>query len=597
MGNFFDSSSISKYHRSRPIKDFDVNQTMYNMIYNESKNDMNLSAVSFLGGKMTYGELFSSADKLAKAFYDDGIREGDAVAIMTISMPIVQECLLALSKIGATMVFIDLRIKEKDLIKNINDSNCKTVVVFEDMLSKFENIINETDVSRVIVCSPKDYLPSLVRVLANLKDKKDGKKIVLPSDERFVRTSDFVKDVSDYNSLNPIGFDKERPSIIVGSSGSTGKPKQIVHTEYNFNFAALKMAYTDLPFYKGDTMYVAIPPFIIYGLGNSIYASMAFTMNALMTPYVSDETVYNDLGKFDISLAAPLHYRYIYNKICSLQKDIELLEKDNNKSELKIKYKELKRIFDGIKKVNTFVSGGDKISEDELLMMERLFDKSIVNGYGNNESVGASIVSPRFANKPGSIGIPMYGVDIKIVDPDTLVELKQGFVGELYVSTSNLFMHYLNNKVETDKIKFVDSNGKEWVRTGDLAKIDDDGFIIHMGRNRRLINKSAFKISPNTIEDVISCLDFVRDCVVVGVHDLEHLSVPMAFIELNDGVNFDDVIDIIKNKCNIDLPDYEIPSYFYSIDKIPYTPNHKQDFRALEVLGNEFVKSKQKKLV
>ena len=80
------------------------------------------------------------------------------------------------------------------------------------------------------------------------------------------------------------------------------------------------MAYTDLPFYKGNTMHISIPPFIIYGLGNSIYASMAFTMKAEMSPFVDENTVYNDLGKFDISLAAPLHYRYMYKQLIELNK-------------------------------------------------------------------------------------------------------------------------------------------------------------------------------------------------------------------------------------------------------------------------------------
>ena len=104
------------------------------------------------------------------------------------------------------------------------------------------------------------------------------------------------------------------------------------------------MAYTDLPFYKGNTMHISIPPFIIYGLGNSIYASMTFTMKAEMSPFVDENTVYNDLGKFDISLAAPLHYWYMYKQLLKLNESITELEKDDSLSarkELKQKMKEL----------------------------------------------------------------------------------------------------------------------------------------------------------------------------------------------------------------------------------------------------------------
>lgn len=591
-----------KYHRKKPIKDFDLNQTMYSLVTSESKDDLALKATGFMGNDMSYNDLIISADKLAQAFHNIGIKDGENVAILTISMPIVQQSLLSLSKIGATMSWIDLRSKPKDVLRYINSGNCKTIIVFEDMLPLIESIIDETDVKKVVVSSPKDYLSPIIKVLAMLKDKKDGKKIVLPNDPRFVRFNDFIKNVDTNNLITPVSFEKDRPSLIVQSSGSTGKPKQIVHTEYNFNSAVQKMAYTDLPFYKGNTMHISIPPFIIYGLGNSIYASMAFTMKAEMNPFVDENTVYNDLGKFDISLAAPLHYRYMYKQLIELNKSITELEKDNSleaKKELKQKMKELKRVLAGIDRAKVFVSGGDKIGADELIEMQQTFNKVIVNGYGNNECLGATIVSPMYANKPGSIGVPMEGIEVKVVNPETEEILPQGEIGELYISSDNLFVEYLNNPDETNKIKVIDELEKQWVKSGDLCYIDKDGYIIPRGRNRRLIRKEAFKISPDTIEEVISSIPFVQDCVVVGVDDEKSLSVPMAFIVLKDEtLSFDEVKDQIKEKCVEELPDYEVPTYFEQIEKVPYTPNDKQDFRALEELGNSIVRNKAaKKLV
>lgn len=591
-----------KYHRKKPIKDFDLNQTMYSLVTSESKDDLALKATGFMGNDMSYNDLIISADKLAQAFHNIGIKDGENVAILTISMPIVQQSLLSLSKIGATMSWIDLRSKPKDVLRYINSGNCKTIIVFEDMLPLIESIIDETDVKKVVVSSPKDYLSPIIKVLAMLKDKKDGKKIVLPNDPRFVRFNDFIKNVDTNNLITPVSFEKDRPSLIVQSSGSTGKPKQIVHTEYNFNSAVQKMAYTDLPFYKGNTMHISIPPFIIYGLGNSIYASMAFTMKAEMNPFVDENTVYNDLGKFDISLAAPLHYRYMYKQLIELNKSITELEKDNSleaKKELKQKMKELKRVLTGIDRAKVFVSGGDKIGADELIEMQQTFNKVIVNGYGNNECLGATIVSPMYANKPGSIGVPMEGIEVKVVNPETEEILPQGEIGELYISSDNLFVEYLNNPDETNKIKVIDELEKQWVKSGDLCYIDKDGYIIPRGRNRRLIRKEAFKISPDTIEEIISSIPFVQDCVVVGVDDEKSLSVPMAFIVLKDEtLSFDEVKDQIKEKCVEELPDYEVPTYFEQIEKVPYTPNDKQDFRALEELGNSIVRNKAaKKLV
>ncbi len=590
-----------KYHRKNPIKEINLYETMYNLVKEESKNDLNLNAMGFFGNNISYKELFKKSDMLAKSFYANGIREGHTVAILTINMPIVEECLLSLSKIGATMAWIDLRIKGKDLVKYINNINCKTVVVFEDVLPLIEKIIDETDVNKIISVSPKDYLSPLVKIMATLKEKSENKKILFPNDKRFVKYKEFLREGTKINNLDAVIFEKDRPSLIIQSSGSTGKAKQILHTEYNFNSVVQKLLYTDLPLYKGHTMHISVPPFIIYGLANSIYTTMVSTMKAEMNPLVDESTVYNDLGKFDISFAAPIHYKYIYDKLEKLETDIDLLLKDgsySSKKELKEKYKELKRVMNGIKRANVFVSGGDKFASEDLIKMQQKFDKTIVNGYGNNEVMGASIVSPVYANRPGSIGIPMKDVNVKIVNPETQEILQPREIGELYISTDGMFVEYLNNIEETNKIKIKDESGKEWVKTGDLCYIDEDGYIYPKGRNRRLIKKEAFKISPDTIEDVITSLSFVKDCVVVGVYDEKSTSVPMAYIVLNEGIIFEDVLEKIKQKCIEDLPDYEVPTYFECIETIPYTPNNKQDFKLLENLGNEKVKEQNiKKLV
>ena len=412
--------STNKYNRKKPIKEFDLNQTMYSLVTSEAADDLNLYATGFLGSNMTYKDLIEESDKLAAALKASGIKENDAVAICTTSTPIVQECLLALSKLGAKMVWIDLRCKEKDILNYINSQNCKAAIVFEkeDLLKMFQNFISETDLQNVIISSPLDYLNPVIRTLANLKNKNSGENLTI-DDKRFIKFKDFLR-LGKNTKVEPSSFEKDKPSLVVQSSGSTGKPKQIVHTEYNFNSAVQKMAYTDLPFYKGDTMHISIPPFIIYGLGNSFYASLAFTMKAELNPYINPESVYNDLGKFDIALAAPVHYRYLYDKLIKFKSDIKALEQDPNRhKELRQKMHELKRVLEGMKRVKVFVSGGDEIKAQELIDMQNEFDKVIVNGYGNNECLGAVVVSPRYANRPGSIGVPMHGVEIKIIESDT----------------------------------------------------------------------------------------------------------------------------------------------------------------------------------
>ena len=582
------------YWRREPIKEFNIEQTMYSLVTDEAKNDLDLNAVSFMNSSMNYKELFQSSDDLAKAFKATGVKENDNVAILTINMPLVQQCLLSLSKIGATMSWIDLRTQEKDLITYINNSNSKVIVVFEDMLPLIEKIIDKTTAERVVVCSPKEYLNPAIRILANIKDKKEGKNIKIPSDNRFVKFSDFIKEGKHISDAPTANFKVDRPSLIVQSSGSTGKAKQIVHNERNINSQVQKMAYLDFPLYKGNTMFVAVPPFIIYGLATSIYSSLAFTMNAEMCPFVESNIVYNGLGKFDVSFAVPLHYRYLYDELKKLKSDINNLQKNNDfksKKLLKEKLKELNRVLKGIERAQLFGSGGDKIGAEELINMQHEFNTPIANGFGNNECLGPTIVTPMYVNKPGCVGVPMHGVDVKFVNPDTGKEVKPGELGELHVSTDNLFIEYLNNEEETKKIKYIDDNGKEWVRTGDLCIMDNEGFVTPMGRSRRLIISDGFKIAPDTIEDVIISLPYVKECIVVGVPDENLGTVPMAYIELENNIKMNDVYQDIIEKCKKTLPTYEHPKYIEQIDKIPYTANGKHNFRELEELGKKYVKN------
>ena len=590
----------SIYHRQKPIREFDLNQTLYSTILNSNKENLGLDAISFLGTDISYKSLINNVDRLADAYSKIGIKEGDAVAICTINMPIVQENLLALSKLGATSKWIDLRIKDKDLINNINESGCKTLVIFDGITSTIEQIINETDVNKVLVASPKDYLNPIIRVLADIKDKKEGKQINLPEDSRFVKYSNFIKTGSINSELQPVKFEKDRPSLIVQSSGSTGKAKSIVHTEYNFNSSMQKEAYTDLPLYVGNSMHIAIPPFIIYGLNNSIYASLAFGMKAQMTPFISETTVFDDLGKYNIACAAPLHYRYLYSKIIELKDKISELEKYDSKAakkELKKCLEELSLIMKKISKVNVFVSGGDKITAQELLSMEQIFEKIIVNGYGNNEMAGAAIITPVYASKPDSVGVPMKGVTVATFDPDTMERLENGLEGEICVKSDNIFVEYLNNDEETKRIKQLHSDGTQWIHTGDLGVIDSDGYVYINGRSKRLIKREAFKISPDTIENVIISIPGVEDCVVVGVPDIDKDGsfVPMAYVEVKNEYkeNFELIQQKIEKTCIEELPDYEMPVYILNIDKIPYH-NNKHAFKILEEQGEKYVSSLKK---
>lgn len=552
----------SKYHRKTPIRELDVNQTLYDLIMNLNKDNMNCNYASYLGQKLTFAQLKMDADKLASALHQDGVNDGDIVGVCLLTVPEVAPVLLGINKIGATSYWLDASAKPTDMLSHINAHGVKKIIVFEPLLPLIAGIIEYTQLERVIIV--KAWFPLETHSPISL-------------DERFVTYKDYISSAPDID-FKPAKYEKEKTTVIVQSSGSTGKPKSIIHTDYNFNTAVEMMAHLDLPFYLKNRGLICPPPWVIYGLANSIYGGLAFGIEVVYTTKPAEDMIYQHLGQFDYVYGVPVYYRYLYNKMLELEKaaDTESI-------------RELNRIHECLNNVSVFISGGDKVAEEDLIAWQHMFRVPVVNGYGNNEVVGASVVSPMFANRPGSIGIPGYGILAKTFNTETGEMLPDGEQGELCLSSTSLFKGYWDLPGETEKIKKF-HDGREWVHTGDLAHINEDGFIYLHGRSRRLIiDKLGYKIAPDNIENLIQHFDYVQECIVVSALAGKNDAVPVAFIEFTtEHKNSIDAMKEIENSCAKHLKEYECPKMFKEIDKIPHKENGgKQDFLLLEKMAQQ----------
>lgn len=558
---------ISKYHRSEPTIKFDVNQSFYDAVMNANANNMNYFYSKYQNYNKTFYDLKNETDRLITALHRDGVKEEDKIGVCLLTVPEVDTSLLAINSLGAESCWMDASAKPESFLKTINECNMKELILMEPLKPILDAIINYTNLQRVILVSPMEF--------ANPPREKY-------EDERFISYSDFINVEADMN-IEHTKYDKERPSIIVQSSGSTGASKLIVHTTYNFNSQIEKMSYADIPFYKGKRSFVCAPPWVIYGLATSIYSGLIFGSETVFSLKPDEPMIYNYLGQFDYSFGVPVYYRYLYEKMMELKKSSK--EKD---------IIEYNRIFKLLSNINVFISGGDKLREEELIEWEHLFNVPIVNGYGNNEIVGAGIVSPLFANRPGSIGVPMHGITVKTYDEENDKILDNGREGEIIISSDSLFVGYFGKPEETNKIKKY-HDGDYWVHTGDSGFVDENDYVYITGRKKRLIiDKLGYKISPDDIEDVINQNEYVKECVVVGVEVGPNDTVPMAFIEFKDEYkNNNLILEDIKEECISKLREKEIPKFFEEIDKIPHKDNGgKRDFIALNNLAKEIISNK-----
>ena len=260
---------------------------------------------------------------------------------------------------------------------------------------------------------------------------------------------------------------------------------------------------------------VALPPWIAYGIGDAIFMPLALGSKVLLCADFNPDAVYRNIGRFSFSFAAPFHYRYIrdhYDELFDDQKK-------------------------ALGKVDCMVTGGDKYSALENEEDEKLFGTVIVNGYGNNENWGAVTVNSVLSNRYGSVGIPKYGETTIIYDNENQVEVPYGEIGEVCTLSNTCFMGYEGNNEATKKSLRRYDDGKLWLHTGDKGYVDKDGFIFLKGRSERVIVRLGFKLSAYTIEDAITSLPFVSECITVEVPDKDEEHVPMAFVTLKDNLD------------------------------------------------------------
>lgn len=569
-----------KYYREVPLVEIDPHQTIYNMVFDTNKNNMDAIAIEYFMVRWTFRKLKKETDRLASAFSKMGLELGDVVLVGVSNSPEAVATFLALNKLGVVSKWFDVRAGEKDIEEYANDNHCKCLVAFDLLIPRVELILDQTELEKVVVIRATNSLPKVIQKLNERKEKQEGKYVEIPSDERYVMYNQFLKTGDRNSTIECVSFDKNRPSVMIQSSGTTGKPKTIVHSDFSCTSCVRSIAYADLPLEKGKALLVALPPWIAYGLGDAIMLPLVFGMRVVLSPIFTPNAVFQNLGKFHVVFAAPFNYRYIrdhYEELTSRQKK-------------------------GLAMVECCVSGGDKITVEENQELEEVLGCPVVNGYGNNEGFGALSVNPMLNNRYGTVGIPKYGETIISYDEDSKQELPYGVEGEICSLTDTMFLEYENNLEETSEVKQVHNDGSTWLHTGDLGFIDEDGFVHLHGRKRRVITRLAFKISASTIEDKICEYPAVKECIAVEVKDDIEEHSPMAYIVLKDAFKGNEnlIQDEIYNKCISELKGYEIPKYFRFVDELPYTQNGKYDFRLLEEQGNEYVenlkKENQKKL-
>ena len=533
-----------------------------------------LVAIEYFENKITYKEVLENVDIVADSLVKDGVKKGDRV---TVSMPYLPETIYtiyALNKIGAVVNMVDPRINSELVVKYINNAHSDYAIIIDKAEKKFEKILSETNLRKVVSVSPMNSMKNpLLRLVGKLKRSV------------FVKWNDFITKDRVYSEVVP--FVENELAVIEYTSGTSGEPKGVMLSNESFNALSL-FQFQSCKMEPGKKFLLIMPPFIAYGLVIGMHNMFGQGQHLLMIPNFTLDKAPEMLPK--------LIDKYHPNWIMGVPNFLQIL----------MNYKNDLSFLDGI------IIGGDHL-EPQIEKTAREFlvklgsMAKVFKGWGMTELASCgSFTKMGGTNNIGSVGIPLSKNNIKVLPKKTddmedydIDDLELGYdeEGVLFMSSPALTLGYYENDNATDKVIKIDSAGTKWMNTGDIFKISSDGSMYFNRREKRVVVRpDGHNIPTEQIEMIASSFDEVANSVVIGTpctkyNHGEYATVCVTLRNRNiSRKEMEQLLYNIENECNKQLQPRDRAKYFIIVDKLPYTMNAEVDYDKLVLDVNEKIK-------
>ena len=552
-----------KYYKKEDMKYKIPDENIYEYLSKSIKNgkyEDNI-AINYFKNLITYKELLKRIDECALKFKKIGIKKYEIVTIISANIPEALISFYALNKIGAVVNLLHPLLSENEIKDALNLYKTKYLLALDITIPKINNILDDTNVFKVIILSPSTSMKKIKKFLYKIVSYNNRYHGNLNS--KYINWKDFLK-IKNNDTLEPIKSKKDDPALILQSGGSTGIPKGIVLSNGNINSATISAlkAYPDLS--KNDVILGIMPIFHGFGLEVSINDAFSVGAEVVLIPTFKSK-------KFDELLR-----KYKPTVLVGVPTLFEALTTNKNTSDL------------NLSNLKYVISGGDTLNKERVININNFLYNhgsrtNLIQGYGLTEAVAAVSVDLKGASHPGTIGIPWPGIYIKIFEPNTENPLPYNTDGEICVCGPTVMLGYFNNEAETNQALKFHKDGNIWLHTGDIGSMDEDGFITYKQRLKRMIITSGYNVYPSRIEEVLMQHESVLTVSVVGVPHPYKMEVPKAYIVLKKGYHKSDkLINELIELCKKNLAYYAIPKEFEFRSSLPKTIIGKVDFNKLQ---------------
>lgn len=474
----------------------DIDVSLYRALANgAARVPASAPALYYKGKAFSYGTLLRSIDRLAAGLVRLGVRSGDAVTICMPNTPESVCALYAVNKIGAVAHLVHPLAPQKQLARFMEKVSSVLLITLNINLRQYAPLAAQLKLG-IVSASPAQSLGALKRRLFDFANRKD-----------------IVKCGIDYARLlkkDGVAEETATPdaAVYLHSGGTSGEPKVIALSSAAVNALVAKAPHilSFMDKLEGTSMLAVLPTFHGFGLAMGVHAPLVWgAVAALMPKFSTKETI--DLierGRLNYLIGVPALYEALLKnpRFCG----------------------------EKLKNVRIAFIGGDSVMPDLLerfntRMAEGGSSARLFEGYGLTETVTVCNVNLFDAVRAGSVGKPLPGIDVRIVD-DSGAEVPTGETGEIWIAGDTLMNEYLGAAEETAEA-FADLDGVKYVRTGDAGCVDADGFLYFKQRIKRIIKIAGISVYPSEIEAVASSLGIEETCAVEGKSDMGKTTVEL----------------------------------------------------------------------
>ncbi len=535
---------LSRYDEGVP-QHIDYPQVpLFELLSEAAKKYPDSPCTIFKGARITYREMDEITDRLAAGLASIGVRKGDRVGIFMPNTPQFVMAFFAVLKLGGIVVAINPQYSPREIEHQTNDAGIEVMLVMSNFYNSIKHIQPETKIRTLVVTNIKETLPSVLAFLFTLtKEKKGGFRIQLAEGDYWMQ--DLL------NKFQPedrpqVDLSADDEALFQYSGGTTGISKGAIALHRNLVSNAMQIRSWMVEAKDAEeTVLMALPLFHVYGLVAGMLFGIKIGAALVMIPNPRDlEDLLGNAQKYKTTIfpGVPTLYNLINN------------------------YPDAQAGKYDLSSIKACISGSAPLMRETKEQFEALTGGVVFEGYGLSEAPTASHCNPLLGeNRTGSIGLPLPDVDCRIVSlDDETTDLSVNEVGELVIKGPMVMKGYHNMPTET-----ANTLRDGWLYTGDIARMDEDGYFYIVDRKKELIKPGGFQVWPREVEEVISDNPKVLDVGVAGIPDPYRGETVKAWIVVKPGETLTE--EEIKAWCSEHLAKYKVPTEIEFRQELPKT--------------------------